>query len=173
MKTVKQMFDEIQASEELKKEIMALEDMEAIEAFLKKHGCDEPVEKFLTCAKLNSISKEEGELSDDDVASIAGGKRWTGLEWSGGWFFGHTTPFGFWTSSQYLEVDSMCSNIQSCLDAGNMPKAKQLYDKCLAYMGTNGRVDTVYLQQVKGCWPELADYTGPVAGPEYSPLITF
>lgn len=172
MKTVKQMLKEIKASKELEQELISLESIEEIEVFLKEHCCAEPVEKFITCAKLDARSKGKGELSDEELADVVGGGQWTGLEWSGGWFFGHTTPFGFWLSDQYLEIDSMASGIQRSMDAGDMAEAKRLYDNCLSYMSKNGRCDSVYVNQVKNCWPELASYTGPVGRGPVGDILT-
>ena len=68
MKTLEEFVKEINASEELKKEILALEDQASLEAFLKKNGCSATVEEF-----LGAMAPAEGELADDDAKSVAGG----------------------------------------------------------------------------------------------------
>ena len=68
MKTLEEFVKEINASEELKKEILALEDQASLEAFLKKNGCNATAEEF-----VKAMTPAEGELSDNDAGSVAGG----------------------------------------------------------------------------------------------------
>ena len=68
MKTVEEFCKEIARSKELQDELKNAWD-ETLKAFLTKHGCEADVEKFLQLASESS----EGEIEDEDVASIAGG----------------------------------------------------------------------------------------------------
>jgi len=69
MKTIEELYNEINASLELKKAVSEIRDKEALADFLKKHDCDASVKNFTEYAK----SQEEGEIEDDDVKAIAGG----------------------------------------------------------------------------------------------------
>ena len=51
MKTAKEMLVEIKASEDLKREMASLENMEGIEVFLKKSGCNVAVDDFAKYVK--------------------------------------------------------------------------------------------------------------------------
>ena len=73
MKTIEELYNEINASEELKKVVSAIKDKEAFADFLKQHGCEASVEEFEKFVK----SQREGEIGDDEVQAVAGGK----------WFF--------------------------------------------------------------------------------------
>ena len=75
MKTLQELYKEVIASEELKKEFMEASKDEKnaqknVEEFLKKHGCD------ATYDDLQAFFKEKnaGELSEDEVEAVAGGK---------------------------------------------------------------------------------------------------
>ena len=70
MKTIEEMYNEINASEELKKVVSAINDEEAMAEFLKQHGCEASVEEFVKFVN----SQREGEISDEDVEAAAGGK---------------------------------------------------------------------------------------------------
>ena len=75
MKTLQELYKEVLASEELKKEFMEISKDEKnakknLEEFLKKNGCD------ATYDDLQAFFKEKnaGELSEDEVEAVAGGK---------------------------------------------------------------------------------------------------
>ena len=70
MKTIEELYNEINASEELKKVVSEIKDKETFAAFLKQHGCSASAEEFVKFVK----AQREGEISDDDVAAVAGGK---------------------------------------------------------------------------------------------------
>ena len=70
MKTVEELYKEINSSEELKKAVSAIKDKEAFADFLKEHGCEASVEEFVKFVN----SQREGEISDEDVEAAAGGK---------------------------------------------------------------------------------------------------
>ena len=70
MKAVEELYNEINASEELKKVVSAIKDKEAFADFLKEHGCEASVEEFIKFVN----SQREGEISDEDVEAAAGGK---------------------------------------------------------------------------------------------------
>ena len=71
MKTIEELYNEINASEELKKAISEIRDKEAFADFLKEHGCDASADEFEKFVKAQS----EGEIGDDAVGAVAGG-RW-------------------------------------------------------------------------------------------------
>ena len=72
MKTFKELFGEIVNSEELKKayEAAAKSGDAAVEAFLKENGCEATAEDIRNFFKEQL---EERELSDTDMAGVAGG----------------------------------------------------------------------------------------------------
>ena len=72
MKTIEEMYNEINASEELKKAVSAIKDKEAFADFLKEHGCDASVDEFEKFVK----SQREGEIEDDAAEAVAGGFLW-------------------------------------------------------------------------------------------------
>ena len=69
MKTIEELYNEINASEELKKAVSEIRDKEAFADFLKEHGCDASADEFKKFVK----SQTEGEISDEDVGAVAGG----------------------------------------------------------------------------------------------------
>ena len=72
MKTIEELYKEINASEELKKAVSAIKDKGALADFLKEHGCDasaDELEKFVK-------SQSEGEIGDDAAGAVAGGLWW-------------------------------------------------------------------------------------------------
>ena len=71
MKTLEELCKEVMASEELKKEFCALKPDE-VEGFAEKHGCKATLDEIKTF--LTEKAKSEGEVSEEDVEQIAGGK---------------------------------------------------------------------------------------------------
>lgn len=69
MKTVEEFYKEITGSPELQKELKAASN-EMLGAFLKKHGCDADVKRFMTLLR----SQNEGEIEDENAETIAGGQ---------------------------------------------------------------------------------------------------
>ena len=69
MKTIEELYKEINASEELKKAVSQIADKTALADFLKKHGCEASVEEFAKFIK----SQGEGEIGDDAASAVAGG----------------------------------------------------------------------------------------------------
>ncbi len=69
MKTIEELYNEINASEELKKAVPKIEDKEALAVFLKEHGCEASVDEFEKFVE----SQSEGELEDDAAEAVAGG----------------------------------------------------------------------------------------------------
>ena len=74
MKTLEELYNEVMASEELKKEFCALKPDE-VEGFAEKHGCKATLDEIK--AFLTEKSKAEGEISEEDVEQIAGGGKMT------------------------------------------------------------------------------------------------
>ena len=71
MKTIEELYKEVMASEELKKEFLTLKP-EEVEGFAKKNGCEATFADIK--AFLEEKAKAEGELSDDELDQVAGGK---------------------------------------------------------------------------------------------------
>ena len=72
MKTIEELYKEINASEELKKAVSAVKDKGALADFLKEHGCDASADEFEKFVKFQS----EGEIGDDAAGAVAGGFLW-------------------------------------------------------------------------------------------------
>ena len=72
MKTIEELYNEINASEELKKAVSAIKDKGALADFLKEHGCDASADEFEKFVK----SQSEGEIGDDAAGAVAGGLWW-------------------------------------------------------------------------------------------------
>ncbi len=70
MKTIEELYNEINASEKLKKAVSEIKDKEALADFLKEHGCDALADEFEKFVK----SQSEGEIGDDAAGAAAGGK---------------------------------------------------------------------------------------------------
>ena len=71
MKTVEELFHEVLASETLKKEFLALRP-EEIEAFAAGHGCEAKLDEIR--AFFEAQQNKTGELSDDELDLVAGGR---------------------------------------------------------------------------------------------------
>ena len=71
MKTLEELYNEVMASEELKKEFGSLKP-EEVEGFAEKHGCKATLDEIK--AFLTEKSTAEGEVSEEEVDQIAGGK---------------------------------------------------------------------------------------------------
>ena len=71
MKTLEELYSEVIASDELKKEFCSLKS-EEVENFAEKHGCKATLDEIK--AFLTEKSAKSGELSDDEIAQVAGGK---------------------------------------------------------------------------------------------------
>ncbi len=71
--TLQELHDKVMASDELKKSFAeAAQDKEKLEAWLKANGSDAAVEQLGEFLKSKQTS---GELSDDELESVAGGDR--------------------------------------------------------------------------------------------------
>ena len=71
MKTIEELYNEVMASVEMKKEFFSLKP-EAVEGFAEKNGCKatlEEIKAFIT--ERNHASKA---LSDDELCQVVGGK---------------------------------------------------------------------------------------------------
>ena len=76
MKTIEELYNEINASERLKKAVSEIKDKEAFADFLKEQGCEASVDEFEKFVK----SQTEGEIGDDAAGAAAGGvTRWFGV----------------------------------------------------------------------------------------------
>lgn len=71
MKSLEQFIKEIAGSSKLRREFETIRNREALDAFLEKHGCKATGHDFVKY--LKSKPRNEGEMSDDDAESVAGG----------------------------------------------------------------------------------------------------
>ena len=71
MKTLEELYKEVMASEELKKEFCALKPDE-VEGFAEMRGCKAALDEIK--AFLTEKNTAEGEISEEEVEQIAGGK---------------------------------------------------------------------------------------------------
>ncbi|MGN0596597.1 MAG: hypothetical protein ACI4J1_04645 [Ruminiclostridium sp.] len=70
MKTLEELYREVIASEDLKKEFLALKP-EEVESFAEKYGCKATLDEIKAFLTERSAS---GELSDEEINQVAGGK---------------------------------------------------------------------------------------------------
>ena len=70
MKTIEELYNEVIASDELKKEFLSLKS-DQIEGFAKAHGCDATLDEIKA---FFTAKKGSGELSDDELDQVVGGK---------------------------------------------------------------------------------------------------
>ena len=78
MKTLNELYAEVIASDSLKAEFLALKTPEEIVAFAKKYGCDATLDDIKTF--FEEKQKSSGELSEEDLEQVAGGKSANGDE---------------------------------------------------------------------------------------------
>ena len=69
MKTLENLYQEIQANEQLKEAFVTALKENTVEDFLKANDCEGTVEDVMKFMN----SKREGELCDDDMEKVAGG----------------------------------------------------------------------------------------------------
>jgi hypothetical protein len=74
MKTIEELFLEINESEELLKEINGLKNKTEFESFIRKHDCEATADEIIELIKSINDSSYEGELEDKDVEDVAGGR---------------------------------------------------------------------------------------------------
>ena len=77
MKTLEELYNEVLASEELKKEFLSLKS-EEVEGFVAKYGCEASLDEIK--AFFEGKKNQAGALSDEELDQIAGGKSASGLE---------------------------------------------------------------------------------------------
>ena len=78
MKTLNELYAEVMNSEELKNEFLTLKTPEDIVAFAAKHGCTATLDEIK--AFFEEKAQAVGELSEDELTQVAGGKGANGLE---------------------------------------------------------------------------------------------
>ena len=71
MKTLQELYNEVIASEELKKEFLEAGKNGKAEEFIKNHGCDATADEIK--AFLENLTKSDKELSTDELENVAGG----------------------------------------------------------------------------------------------------
>ena len=77
MKTLEELYNEVLASEELKKEFLSLKP-EKVEDFAAKNGCKASLTEIK--AFFEAKKNQTGALSDDELDQIAGGKGYSESE---------------------------------------------------------------------------------------------
>ncbi len=73
MKNAKEFIKEMENNEALKKELKAINEPDALAAFLEKNGVSTSLEDFAEAVKTSMVDGEEGEISDDAAEAVAGG----------------------------------------------------------------------------------------------------
>ena len=71
MKSIEELYNEVLANEELKKEFLALKP-EEVEAFAAKYDCKASLDEIKTF--FEAKKNQPGALSDEELNQIAGGK---------------------------------------------------------------------------------------------------
>ncbi len=71
MKTIKELYEEVIGSEELKQKFAEAARENHVEDFLKEQGCDATLAEVE--AFLKEIQEKEGELSDAELDAVSGG----------------------------------------------------------------------------------------------------
>ena len=81
VKTIEELYKEVLANEDLKKEFLALKS-EEVEGFAAEHGCKANLDEIK--AFFEAKKNRTGALSDEELDQIAGGKGVDGIEvvWS-------------------------------------------------------------------------------------------
>ena len=73
MKTIKDLYDEVMADENLQREYVSAAENDRVDEFLKTHGCGayaEDLEKFFA-----EMTEKSGELDDDELDNVAAGRK--------------------------------------------------------------------------------------------------
>lgn len=78
MKTLQELYNEVMNSDALKTEFLALTTPEQVVAFAEKNGCPATLEEIKSFFEEHSAAA--GELSDEELAQVAGGKSATKQE---------------------------------------------------------------------------------------------
>ena len=77
MKTLNELYGEVMASNELKREYFAAAGDGKAAEFLKNHGCD-ATENELSDFLANPANLPQGEIADDELDAVAGGTCYKG-----------------------------------------------------------------------------------------------
>ena len=74
MKTLQELYEEVKASDDLKRALAEAVKADKVTEFLKAHGCDSTADelKEFVAEKVNR-NRPLGELSEDELANVAGG----------------------------------------------------------------------------------------------------
>ena len=73
MKTLQELYNEVIASEELKKEYLQAVSDKKLGAFMKAHGCEATAEEIKTFFMEQSKKNADKELSAEELENVAGG----------------------------------------------------------------------------------------------------
>ena len=71
MKTLQELYNEVIASDELKKEFLEVGKNGKAEEFIKAHGCDATLDEIKVF--LENLTKSDKELSTEELENVAGG----------------------------------------------------------------------------------------------------
>lgn len=70
MKTIEELYNEVLASDELKREFLTLK-ADQVEAFVKAHGCEATFDEVKAFFEMK---KNSAEFSENELGQVAGGK---------------------------------------------------------------------------------------------------
>ena len=73
MKTVQELYGEIIASDELKRDFVEAMKADGLEDFLKAHGCEATKEEVKEFVETKAAGDDPIELSDDELRHVAAG----------------------------------------------------------------------------------------------------
>ncbi len=74
MKTIEEFIRQIEGSADLRDELKAVGDRDALAAFLGRYDVEGTAEDFGKAVQAKAGA--EGELSDDNAEAVAGGREW-------------------------------------------------------------------------------------------------
>lgn len=83
MKTLQELYEEVKASDDLKRALAEAVKADNVTEFLKAHECDSTADelKEFVAEKVNR-NRPLRELSEDELANVAGGTKWESVECS-------------------------------------------------------------------------------------------
>ena len=71
MKTIQELYNEVMASETLKKELKEASQKGKVEEFMKQHDCNATMDELMSF--LEGVQSEDEDLSLDELELVAGG----------------------------------------------------------------------------------------------------
>ena len=110
MKTLEELYNEVLASEELKKEFLAVKP-ENVKDFAAKYGCEAGLDEIKTF--FEAKKSQAGELSDADLDQVAGGKGADAME-------AYLSVFSLGLGCLVRAIESTGSNIGTDIEGDKM-----------------------------------------------------